>query len=44
MPALAACAFGVIAAILHVASIAAVMHRIRRPAVDPNEAETAKGI
>jgi ceramide glucosyltransferase len=44
MSALAACAFGVIAAVLHVASIAAVMHRIRRPSIGPSEAETAKGI
>jgi len=44
MPVLAACAFGVMAAILHVVSIAAVMHRIRRPEVEPSEAGTAKGV
>src|SRR5262249_19736353 len=44
MSALAACAFGVVAAVLHVVSIAAVMHRIRRLPIDPSEAETAKGI
>ena len=44
MPVLAACAFGVMAAILHVVSIAAGMHRIRRPEVEPSEAGTAKGV
>jgi ceramide glucosyltransferase len=44
MPVLAACVFGAIAAILHMASIATVIHRIRRPGVEPSEAETAAGI
>jgi ceramide glucosyltransferase len=44
MPVLAACAFGAIAAILHMASIATVIHRIRRSAIKPTEAETAEGV
>jgi ceramide glucosyltransferase len=44
MPVLAACAFGAIAAILHMASIATVIHRIRRPRIKPTEAETAEGV
>ena len=44
MPVLAACAFGAIAAILHMASIATVIHRIRRSGIKPTEAETAEGV
>jgi ceramide glucosyltransferase len=44
MPVLAACAFGVMAAVLHVASIATVMYRIRRSGMEPTEAEPAESI
>ena len=44
MPVLAACAFGAIAAVLHMASIATVIHRIRRSDIKPTEAERAEGI
>src|SRR5262249_46471858 len=44
MPVLAACAFGAIAAVLHMRSIATVIPRIRRSDIKPTEAERAEGI